>query len=92
MGEIFLRKYLTTFNYATKEISFYKNQVEQANKNSSMISSNGLDSIKIIKISTEILIGIILFYGIFVLYKNYRKSIKIVSNELEDRELIDKSN
>ena len=90
MGEIFLRKYLTTFNYETKEISFYKNQVEQANKNTSLISSNGIDSIKIIKIITEIFIGIILFYGIFMLYKSYRKLKKIVSNDLEDRELIDK--
>lgn len=92
MGEIFLRKYLATFNYETKEISFYKNQVEQANKNADFISSNGLNSFKIIKILTEIFVGIILFYGIFMLYKNYRKSRKIVSNELEDKELIDKKN
>ena len=92
MGEIFLRKYLATFNYETKEISFYKNQVEQANKNTSLISSNGIDSIKIIKIFTEIFIGIILFYGIFLLYKKYRKSKRIVSDDLEDRELIDKKN
>jgi len=92
MGELFLRKYLATFNYETKEISFYKNQVEQANKNASIISSNGLGLIKIIKNFAEIFIGIILFYGIFLLYKNYRKSNKIVSNELEDRELLDAKN
>lgn len=32
MGEIFLRKYITSFNYDTKTISFYKTQVDEINK------------------------------------------------------------
>lgn len=32
MGEVFLRKYTTSFNYDTKTISFYKTQVDEINK------------------------------------------------------------
>ena len=29
VGELFLRKYITSYNYDTKIISFYKNQVDE---------------------------------------------------------------
>jgi len=32
MGEIFLRKYITSFNYYSKTISFYRTQVDEINK------------------------------------------------------------
>ena len=32
MGEIFLRKYITSFNYYSKTISFYRTQIEEINK------------------------------------------------------------
>ena len=32
MGEIFLRKYITSFNYYSKTISFYKTQIDEINK------------------------------------------------------------
>ena len=31
VGELFLRKYITSFNYYSKTISFYKNQVDDIN-------------------------------------------------------------
>ena len=31
MGELFLRKYITAFNYYSKTISFYKAQVDEIN-------------------------------------------------------------
>jgi hypothetical protein len=32
LGEIFLRKYITSFNYYSKTISFYRTQIEEINK------------------------------------------------------------
>ena len=32
MGELFLRKYTTSFNYDSKIVSFYKQQVDEMNK------------------------------------------------------------
>ena len=33
-GELFLRKYITSFNYDSKTISFYKTQLDEINKKS----------------------------------------------------------
>ena len=90
MGEIFLRKYLTTFNYETREIIFYKNQIEEANKINN-ISYNEFNLLKIIKIYIEIFIILITIYSIFLLYRKYKKYKSINSNELEDKNLIDTS-
>ena len=37
MGEIFLRKYITSFNYYSKTISFYKSQIDEINNKTDMI-------------------------------------------------------
>ena len=37
VGELFLRKYITSFNYYSKTISFYKNQVDDINKKTNII-------------------------------------------------------
>ena len=38
VGELFLRKYITTFNYYSKTISFYKSQVDEINKKTDKIN------------------------------------------------------
>ena len=38
MTDIFLRKYLTSFNYDSKTISFYRNQVDEMNSESQTIN------------------------------------------------------
>ena len=37
VGEIFLRKYITSFNYYSKTISFYKSQIDEINNKTDMI-------------------------------------------------------
>ena len=77
MGEIFLRKYITSFNNATQKISFYRNQIEEINKitNISYSEKEQDEPAKIQKSSSStsiglailwIVIGIIIF-AIFIL-------------------------
>ncbi len=77
MGEIFLRKYITSFNNATQKISFYRNQIEEINKitNISYSEKEQDEPAKIQKSSSStsiglailwIVIGIIIFV-IFIL-------------------------
>ena len=81
VGELFLRKYLTVFSFNSKEISFYRNQVEQAN----IESINSLKSFSLtFKIICGVLIGLILLFIAFVLYRRYLKSKKVNANDLED--------
>ena len=69
MGEIFLRKYITSFNYDSKTISFYKTQVDEINKKTD-IGFHDEDSIKPKKenhvIQTKMLIVIIVVGVAFV--------------------------
>ena len=44
MGEIFFRKYLTTFDYYSKTISFYKTQVDDINNKTDTSDDPGSDS------------------------------------------------
>ena len=37
VGEIFLRKYITSFNYYSKTVSFYKSQIDEINNKTDMI-------------------------------------------------------
>ena len=39
MNDIFLRKYLTSFNYDSKTISFYRNQVDETNAKSQILNN-----------------------------------------------------
>ena len=89
MGEIFLRKYLTSFNYEAKTISFYRNQVNEINIQSQIISSTNitrknLNISKYIRILVEIIMGLFIVFILYLLYRKYRKSRKILANELED--------
>ena len=93
MGEIFLRKYLTVFNYDSKTISFYRNQVNEANIQSQVIIVSKNKS-KIWNISKhgrvffEIIIILFLILTLYLLYRKYRNSRKIHANELEDSNYI----
>ena len=94
MGDIFLRKYLTSFNYDAKTISFYKNQVDEINSKSKVpdFTENKDDNIskveigKIIRIIVEIVMGIIIIVISVLLYKKYKSSRKKRANELNDDE------
>jgi cell division protein FtsL len=96
MGEIFLRKYLTSFNYDSKTISFYRNQVNEMNAKIENKNKNGKNDDKPItqeqssnlskymRIIIEIIMGIIIVFILYLLYRKYRKTRKIHANELED--------
>jgi len=91
MGEIFLRKYLTSFNYDSKTISFYRNQVNEINIKSQIINNpnnnnnnNNLNLSKYIRVFIEILMGLFIIFILYILYRKYRHSRKILANELED--------
>jgi cbb3-type cytochrome oxidase subunit 3 len=89
MGEIFLRKYTTLFNYETREISFYRKQVEQTNINSKKSCAFDFSTLKIIKIGCGIIFLLLLIFVIFLLYRRYLKSKKINADELEEKDYID---
>ena len=88
MGEIFLRKYITTFNYDSKMIIFYRNQVNEANIKREYIeeTNSQKDESSFINNRTfiEILMGIVIFLIFYLLVKRYRNKKKIYANELED--------
>jgi len=89
MGDIFLRKYLTTYNYETKAILFYRNQVDEKNFKSQLIKkSTNLDKknnfTKLFRTFLEVIMGIFIILILYLLYRKYRNARKIHANELED--------
>ena len=91
VGEIFLRKYLTTFNYDSKMIIFYRNQVNEANIKSENVNESKeskKDKSLSINIRTiiEILMGIILIIIFYLLVKICRNSKKNFAKELKDKD------
>jgi len=97
MGDIFLRKYLTTFNYDAKTISFYRSQIDEINRKSKVPDYNKnkdddssskveVNLGKIIRIIIEISMGIIIIVISVLLYKKYKSSRKKRANELNDDE------
>ena len=98
MGELFLRKYLTSFNYDSKTISFYKTQLDDINKKIDISYSND-DSDKnekneynkdrsiSIRIVIEIAVGVTLFAVIIILiifFIKQKKQRKKRAEELDD--------
>ena len=69
MGEIFLRKYITSFNYYSKTISFYRTQVEEINKktDTSFPDEEPVEKPENHGISTKMLIIIIVVGVVFVI-------------------------
>ena len=89
MGEIFLRKYLTTFNFDSKTVLFYRNQVNEMNKKNQIIinpnnSNKKFNISKYGRALLEIIMGIFIIFILYLLYRKYRNSRKIHANELED--------
>ena len=89
MGEIFLRKYITTFNCDSKMIIFYRNQVNEANMKSEYIDeTNDLkkdnSSFINIRIIVEIIMGIFIIIIFYLFVKRCRNKKRIYANELED--------
>ena len=80
MGEIFLRKYLTLFNYETREIGFYKSKVKGINTETKKNSSNYI----LLKIFCVIIIGIIVIYITFLLFRKYIKYKKVIADDVEN--------
>ena len=89
MGEIFLRKYLTTYNYDSKTFIFYRNQVNEMNIKSRIFynpekSKNNLNIFKYGRTFIEIIMGILIIIILYLLYRKYRNTRKLHANELED--------
>ena len=94
MTDIFLRKYLTSFNYDSKTISFYRNQVDEVNSESQIINNNQnikkeeknivVNQNNLKRTIIEILMGIFIVIILYLLYRKYKNSRKIRANELED--------
>jgi cbb3-type cytochrome oxidase subunit 3 len=86
MGEPFLRKYLTLFNYETREISFYRNQVELTNKGSLKKLTYDFSLFKKLKIIGGIIFALIIIVVLFLIYRKKLRSRKINAAELENDE------
>ena len=89
VGDIFLRKYLTTYNYESKTIIFYRNQVDEMNLKSQLIKKPiDLDQknnfYKYFRTILEVIMGIFIILILYLLYRKYRSTRKIHANELED--------
>ena len=89
MGDIFLRKYLTTYNYESKTILFYRNQVDEINIKSQLVNeSSDLNTnnnfSKYLRTFLEVIMGIFILLILYLLYRKYRRTRKIHANELED--------
>ena len=64
IGEIFLRKYITSFNYYSKTISFYKTQIDEINKKTDIRFPNEEPEENPKKENNEIIVIIIIVVGI----------------------------
>ena len=82
IGEIFLNKFIPTFNLEAKSISFFKTQINKANNFKEGKNRNSMKNV--IRILIEIFMGIIILIFAYLIYRKYRKSRKILANELED--------
>ena len=98
MGELFLRKYTTSFNYDSKIVSFYKQQVDEMNKKTDEYYSeeypDEIDvkpnkdeklpfSIVVIIIILTVII-IVLVIVIIILVREWKKGKKSRVNEIND--------
>jgi len=97
IGELFFRKYITSINYYSKTISFYKTQIEEinskteilySNKNTKKINNNrDSNNIYVMKIIIYLSFGLIIIAGIViiaVLLIKLRKKRKKRADELKD--------
>ena len=82
IGEIFLKKYIGNFNLESKTISYYKSQIYKTEEN--LVNDANKKSNNILRIILEILMGFIIILCFYLLYRKYKKSRKLLANELED--------
>ena len=87
IGEIFLSKYICTFNSESKSIYFYKNQIDKLN-NIKQEKDKKKYSNDLLRYLIEIFMGLIIIFLAFIIYRRYRKSRKLLANELEDNNYI----
>ena len=96
-GELFLRKYITSFNYDSKTVSFYKQQVKEINSktdipepNPENDKDNSDSKINInLRLVLEIIMGVLLLLAIVViiiLWMKIKKSKKRKAAELKEDE------
>ena len=88
VGEIFLRKYFTSFNFDSKSISFYRSQINKANFDSKIVyDGKDLDKksnlFNVIRTLFEVLMGIFIILMLYVFYRKTRRKRKLHANELE---------
>ena len=93
VGEIFLRKYITTFNYDSKSISFNRKQIDNANLNGQIIYDEKDIEMKsnlfnIFRALLEILMGLFIIMMLYVFYRKISSKRKLHANELEDNNYI----
>ena len=89
IGDIFLRKYLTSFDYDSKNLLFYRSQVDAANANSRIFIdedniNNQSDIFNTLRTLLEIFMVILIIIIVFVFYRKLRNRRKLHANELED--------
>ena len=89
VGDIFLRKYITSFNYDSKSIIFYRSQVDKANVNSEIIYEekeveNKSNLFNIFRTLLEIFMAVFIILMLYIFYKTLRRKRKLHANELED--------
>ena len=88
VGEIFLRKYFTSFNFDSKSISFYRSQINKANFDSKIVyDGKDLDKksnlFNVIRTLFEVLMGIFIILMLYIFYRKARRKRKLHANELE---------
>ena len=79
MGEIFFRKYLTSFDYYSKTIAFYTTQIDNINKKTDIVSpdepdsddksddpDDGKDNLKI-RIIIYVVVGVVIIAAIVII-------------------------
>ena len=92
-GDIFLRKYITSFNYDSKSIIFYRSQIDKANFNSEIIYDekeieNKFNVFNIFRTLLEIFMAVFIILMLYIFYKKLRSKRKLHANELEDNNYI----
>ena len=87
MGEVFLRKYVTSFNIDAKTLIFYKNQINSKNGESQKDNEEEAGINISLRIIIEIVMGlVIILLVILLIYKISQKTRKKRANELVDND------
>ena len=92
MGEIFLRKYMTTYNFDAKTFIFYRNQVDEVNSKGQIYykfdNKKKINFSKYIRTFIEVLMALFIVFILYLFYRKFRNIRKIHANELEDSNFV----